>query len=493
MFRRVLLLLLAAAVGAGLAYAAAPAGIGDAGAWVFEGGTLAAAAAESLAVQLGDARALRALSLAGVGLSAALLAAALRNAAPDRPLRAAGVGLCALLAAPVITGAQSASPDSACLGAAALALLAWRDRPLLAAGITAAVGAWSAPTGAALAVAGAFQCGSLAPLLLAFLLAGLGRSGPVDVTGLDNFVWVRTPSVPATGVAVLAAALLIPAAPRLRRAALGAAVLAFGPVLSVNGAAIPLPAALLAILGASGGWSGAGVVAVAALALAAVASPAAARHPTPRVVVALTLLGLEGLALASRPLVPYPSSNPAVVRSLAERRGGVLVLPAARLGERQPRRAALWRRLAERFHRPLYRQGEPLTHADPVLGATGVVALFAATEPEQGWVLPSHDDSDVLRTLGITELVLDRRACTADDLARIDPVMARLLGAPQRDIGADVDLWRVDPHGKRSFPTPPYLRRAGDSGTFGWQTLEQFLAVPAGPASPGSNSAPSPG
>ncbi len=484
MLRPAIPLVLAAALGAGLAFAAAPFGVGDSAAWVFADRTLAAALAEVLARSVGDAAALRALAVGGAALSAAVLLATLRAVSPGQPLRTAGITLAALLSAPVLTGAQSAVPGAACLGPAALALASWSSRPALAAVLTAAVGLWSPAAGATLALGGALLTRTLPPLVLAALLAAIGGAGVEDVTAASSLAWVREPAVPTAGLALLAAAVLLPGSAAPRAVAALAAVLALGPVLSVQGRLVPLPAAALAALGTSGGWSAAGVVAAAALALVAADPPAMARGLAARQLVAAALIAGDGLALGSRPVVPFPVRVPEVVRSLAERTGGVLVLPPGRLGERPARRAALWRHLAERFHRPLYAGGETLASSDPALGATGVMALFAVLEPEQNWVLPPADDGKVLRALGVTELVLDRSACSASELASIDPVMARLFGAPQRDIEAGVDLWRIAAEGDRSFPKPPYLRREGEAGTHGWQGIEKLLAAPGASAGP---------
>lgn len=485
MLRRAPALALAAGIGAGIARLSAPEGVSDAAAWTFSSGALAATVGNGLAALVGDAPALDTLAVVGGALSAALLFATLRAQAPGQDRRAAIVALVALLSAPVLTGAQSALPGAACLGPAALALAWWRDRPVAAAVLSALVGAWSAPVGVSLALAGALLTTSLPPLVLAAGLAALGSAGAVDVTGAASLPWVREPATPVAGVALLGAALILPGDGRLRRVAGLAALLALGPVLRVQGQLVPMPAALPAALGSSGGWSAAGVVAAAALALAAMAPGLPARLALPRVGLAFALIVAEGLALGSRPVTPFPRHVPEMVRSLAEREGPVLVLPAGRLGERSARREALWRHLAARFGRPLHAEGRPLASSDPALGATGVMALFAVLEPEEGWVLPPADGGKVLRALGVTELILDRAACTTEELASIDPVMARLFGPPQRDVAAGVDLWRVSPQGERSFPTEPYLRRAGEPGTMGWQGIERLLASPSSSAGPG--------
>lgn len=483
MLRRYLPLALAAGIGAGVARLSAPQGVSDAAAWTFSSGALVARVSNGLAALVGDAPALDALAVVGGALSAAMLFEALR--APGREARAGLVTLVALLSAPVLTGAQSALPGAACLGPAALALAWWRDRPVAAAVLTALVGAWSAPVGVSLALAGALLTASLPPLVLAAGLAALGSAGAGDVTGAASFPWVREPATPVAGLALLGAALILPGDVRLRRVAGLAALLALGPVLRVQGQLLPMPAALPAALGSSGGWSAAGVVAAAALAHAAMGPAVPARLASPRAWVALALIVAEGLALGSRPVTPFPRHVPEMVRSLTEREGAVLVLPAGRLGERSARRGALWRHLAARFGRPLHAEGHPLASSDPALGATGVMALFAVLEPEEDWVLPPADEGKVLRALGVTELILDRAACTAEELASIDPVMARLFGPPQRDVAAGVDLWRVSPQGERSFPTEPYLRRAGEPGTMGWQGIERLLASPTAPSGPG--------
>jgi hypothetical protein len=471
--------LLAAAVGIAVAWAAAPRGVADSAAWTFEARVLAGPTVTRLGEAFGDATALRLDALGAAALSAGLAFVALRRAAGARVGVAAAVTLAALASTPMLTGWQAATPGSACLGLAVLALAAWRDRPAVGAALSLLVGLWSPPTGTALAVAGAIVGGRLDALLLAALVAALGRGGQVDVTGADNLVLFRVAATPAGGVAIALAAMIVPGDRRMRFAALAAALLAIGPVVVANGRPVPLPAALPAALGASGGWAGAGVVAVAALALGVATAEPPRSGARVRALAGLALVVAEGLGMATRPLTPYPSAPPEVARALAERDGTVLVLPVSRLGAREARRAPLWRHLAARFDRRVYAGGEAVASTDPVLGTPAVAAILTVLEPEESWLIPPHDEGNVLRSLGITELVLDREACSTEELARIDPVLARLFGAPQRDLRAGADLWRIDPLGQREFPVPPYLRHRGDPNTRGWQTIEQLIAAPS--------------
>ena len=438
--------------------------------------------ARSLTPTLGDAGALRAALALGSALSGASLAAAL-STGRDRSLGgvAWAVAGLAALSAPITTGVLHGIPGAVCLGPAALALVTWPAAPLRAAVITGIVGVIDPATGAALAVAGFVLSPGALPFVLAPLLASLGEPGAADTLGLPAVAAVQHEAlVPATAGALLPLGLLLSGGPwRLRLAGLAAAALAVGPVTTVilygRLLPVPLPALPLAACGAEAGWSGAGVVAAAALVLAVREAAGA------RALGVAALVAIEGMVCVARLPAAMPASAPEAVRSLAERSGTVLHLPVTRAIHGEPTRAALWRHEAILHGRPIYRDGRGVNEGDPVLGEPGVVAVLGLLEPEEGWLIPQTEPTTTLRAMGITELVLDRQALTKADLAKLDPVLARLYGVPQRDVAGRIDLWRIDPGGKARLADSPYLRKAGMPGADSWRTLEELLAAGRGP------------
>lgn len=451
--------------GAALSGAAAARGLAADAVQVLDGGSALTPAARLLAQLVGERPALLALATAGGAAAALGLAATTRL--PALPAMA-------LLAAPLcLTGAEHVRPAVWGLGLAVAALQAWRERPLVAASCTAALALLVPAAGVAAALAGLVLRPGLAPLLLAAAAAALGDPAVADVTGLAA-VRVHTEGWAAAPTAGFAAAgvLLLPGVPtRLRIAGLVSMLLTLGPVLtrdsSAGTTALPLPALPFAALGTGAGWAGAGIVALAVLALAAERSGP--------VRLGLVLLALEGVA-AVRPLPSrLPDAPPRAVASLAERGGAVLHVPVGRRVRGEPARAALWRHQARTHGRPLYGEGRALRDDDPVFAEPGVAALHAVSDPDGAWGIAPTEAGVVLRALGITELVLDRAAVDATELARLDPVLARLYGPPQRDVAGHVDLWRIDPLGEAQLPTPPYLRRADQAGSQGWLTLEALL------------------
>ncbi len=442
---------------------------------IFDGHGLVAWGARGLATRLGEPNALRVLFTLGAALSAACLRGALTS-----PYAGLAVGL----AAPVTTGLLHGDIAALCVGPAALGLLAWERSTPLGALATVGLAAVSPVAGATLAVAAFVRRPGIVPLLLAPLVATLGEQGAVDVIGLSAARSLAAGQAPgATAGLFLAVGLGALGGPtRLRLAGLAAAALALGPVIALRGAhdhliALPLPAFLLASFGTETGWSGAGVVAAAALALAAEEAPAWRRR------LLLALVVGEGVGLGCLTPTPLPSTAPEAVISLGERTGTVLHLPVARSSLGEPARAALWRHEARSHGRTLYQDARAVHDDDPVLGEPGVVAIVGLLEPDAGWLVPPTDSGMVLRALGVTELVLDRAALSPENLARLDPVLARLYGPPQRDNAAGIDLWRIAPLGTRRLSTSPHLRRRGDPGTESWRTLEELLAAGREPVS----------
>lgn len=442
---------------------------------IFDGHGLAARLASALAARFGEPTALRVLFGIGAAVSTACLA---------RALEAPSWGLAVICAAPVSTGLLHGDIAALCLGPAALGLVAWERSTALGTLTTICVAALSPVAAAALAVAAFVRRPGAAPLLLAPLVATIGEQGAVDVIGLSAARSLAAGQAPgATAGICIAVALLASGGPlRLRLAGLAAAALALGPVIALRGdpehlISLPLPAFFLASFGAETGWSGAGVVAAAALALAA------ANAPSWRTRLGLSLVLGEGIGLALLAPTPLPAAVPEAVFSLGERTGTVLHLPVARSTLGEPPRAPLWRHLARSHGRTLYADARAVNDDDPVLGEPGVVAIIGLLEPDAGWLVPATDSGMVLRALGVTELVLDRAALSAENLARLDPVLARLYGPPQRDNAAGIDLWRIAPVGARRLSTSPHLRRHGEPGTERWRTLEELLAAGREPIS----------
>ncbi|GDX80083.1 hypothetical protein LBMAG42_18940 [Deltaproteobacteria bacterium] len=436
---------------------------------IFDGHGLVAWLASTLAARLGEPTALRVLFGIGSALSTACLI---------RALKTPYLWLVAVFAAPVSTGMLHGDVASLCVGPAALGLLTWQRSTSLGSLATVCLAAVSPVAAAALAVAAFVRRPNVAALLIAPLVATLGERGAVDVIGLSAARSLMAGHAPgATAGVCLTVALVVVGGPlRLRLAGLAAAALALGPVIALRGdhdhlIALPLPAFLLASFGAETGWSGAGAVSAAALALAA------ANAPAWRARLLLALVLLEGAGLSLRTPTPLPNTPPEAVISLSERKGTVLHLPVARSSLGEPPRAALWRHQALIHRRPLYAEARAVHDDDPVLGEPGVVAIVGLLEPEAGWLVPPTDSGMVLRALGVTELVLDRAALSAENLAQLDPVLARLYGPPQRDNAAGIDLWRIPSLGARRLSTSPHLRREHEPGTERWRTLEELLAA----------------
>ncbi len=398
--------------------------------------------------------------------------------------RQRGLALATLLAPALLTGTEHGLWASWCVGLAAGTLATWPKAPLRAAGLTAVVALLSPPVAVACAIAGFVLRPSAGPLVLAVWCATLGEGGAIDVNGLAPLrVWRSDSGLGTAGLLLIPALLAIGGPWRLRIAGMVAAVLAYGPLVvppSASGHAlpIPLPALPFALLGAETGWMGAGVVAVAALALAAMAAPPR------RAAFCVALVAAEGLASVARPPSPLPLTTPVAISALAERTGVILYLPVGLVSVSAPARAPLWRHQAKTHGRLLYADARSVTDVDPILGEPGVIALSSLLNPAAGWLIPPLDGGTVLRALGVTELVLDRAALDRASLARLDPVLARLYGPPQRDVAAGIDLWRIEAVGEHTLSNPPHLRRDGDDGTTTWLTVEELLASGRQPTPP---------
>ena len=469
-----------AVVGAAVSLAVGLRGFAADAAALFDSGSPMAAVARTLAGQVGEHPAL--LILAGVG--GAVSGGGLRWSLGEVGARREWLAVAALLSPALLTGTQHGLWASWSLGLAAAALSAWPVAPVRAAVVTGAIALFSPPAAVACALAGFVLRPGAGPVVLAGLAATLGERGAIDVTGLAAVsVWRGASGLGTAGVLVIPALVALGGPWRLRIAGILAAVLAFGPLVvppSASGSTlpIPLPALPFALLGAETGWMGAGVVAVAALTIGAMAS-----SPR-RAALCLALLAAEGLASVARAPSPLPVATPCAVDALGERSGVILYLPVGLVSVSEPVRAPLWRHQAKLHGRAIYADARSVTDVDPILGEPGVIALSSLLHPEAGWLIPPLDGGTVLRALGVTELVLDRAALDRAALAKLDPVLARLYGPPQRDVAAGIDLWRIEAVGERNLPNPPHLRQEGDDGTTTWLTVEELLASGRQPTPP---------
>ena len=435
---------------------------------LFDAHSLAAHFAGSVAACLGEPNALRLIFSVGSALSTLCLLLACGS------LRVAPL---ALLAAPVTTGFLHGDLAALAVGPAALGFRAWQASTIRGIGATLLLAALSPVAAVALAVAGFVVRPGPAPLLMAPLLATFGEGGTINAIGLANFRAVTAGNAGGftAGIGIAVGLVLVGGPLRLRLAGLAAALLAVGPVWAFTDAqghmrAFALPSYVFAAFGAAGGWSGAGAVAAAALALTLGEVRPARALPLAALIV------LEGAALATPAPTPYPQRPREAVASLAERSGTILHLPVGLASHGEPTRAALWRHESRAHGRRLYADARAVQDDDPVLGEPGVVAVLGLLQPTAGWLIPRTEAGNVLRSLGITELVLDRAALSPADLARLDPVLAHLYGPPQRDNAGGIDLGRTATTGARRLSSPPHLRRRGEPGSQGWRTLEEALS-----------------
>jgi hypothetical protein len=447
-----------------------------------------------------------AFGLGGAWLSGMMLAVAggaaalwgLSRAAGGSPL-AAGLAVAVGAAPPALAAALGeGGVDLAVVpfAALALALLPKKGRGARALGFAAVVacGLCDARTGAIVGLAAAAAGGGGWALFAALLATGTGAAAPgagtLDVVDLPApFVLLR-PDALAPGLAVVAGALWGLGESRLRWGALvafvcalGPVLAAFGDVLTVSGAAVPLPAVLVAAFTPDGvGWSGALVVAAVATALGL------GRASAPRLSLLLAPLALLEAGRAAGPAPAcVPLDAPVAIRALAERDGGVLNLPVRVVVDGVARGAPAPAHglylVQRRLHgRPLATGAAPLGASDPLYGEPAVVLALGADT----LLLPPTRPGEVLRGLGITEIVVHRRLFAPGALGLVDPVLAKLYGAPQRDHAADIDLYRVAATGSMRTPTAESLRTIDDAPPPGWLDLGAYLAglAPVGGSPP---------
>ena len=144
-----------------------------------------------------------------------------------------------------------------------------------------------------------------------------------------------------------------------------------------------------------------------------------------------------------------------------------------------------WYRFAHR--RPLAVGRDPVAKADPLLGEPAVVLALDVAAGGQRYLLPPTRPGEVLRGLGVTEIVVHRDLFSAEALALFDPVMVKLNGPPQRDHAGNVDSYRVASEGSARPATAETLHPADSPAPRGWLELGPYVAglTPVGgPATP---------
>jgi len=330
----------------------------------------------------------------------------------------------------------------------------------MGAAATLALSSFSASLGVALALAGAWLRRSPRWCLVALAIALA-----VPPSGADAALLPGVVSRPVLGVALPAAGLLLVSRDRPLVALL--ALLALGPWL---GGKVAGPALPFGWLGLDHGWSGAAAV------LAGLVGLAVTRLSPGRAALVVAVLGAEGL-WSALPASSHGGSAaaPPLVRHLGERDGAVLVLPyhSCAEGDPDPARSDTWSRWLAAAGRAAY--ADCLAPDDPVLGEPAIAAIESVLHPDDPVFVPGGLPGRVFRSVGVTEILVDRRALGSTRLAALDPVLARLLGPPQRDIAGHIDAYRVDPDGPRGRSDAPYLRPATGSPPAGWRTLDDLL------------------
>ncbi|MDP2309493.1 MAG: hypothetical protein Q8P18_25955 [Pseudomonadota bacterium] len=478
---------------------------------------------------------------AGVGVAAAsqaLLVLALGSGAAALwgLSRAAGGGLVAAGLAtlvgtlPVVAAHElgHGGVDLAVVPFAALAL-AWLPRPeawARVAGIVAvaACAACDARTGAILGIAAAAAGGGGWGLLAALASTASGVAAGAAIGALDPadiaapFVTLRAAAL-APGLAALAGALWVVGDRGLRRAAAVGFVCALGPMLSVFGvpltvgdAAIPLPGVVLAAFAPAGeGWAGGLVVAAVAVALGLgrLAQPRLALILAPVALLEAHVAAVGGVTGAPECL---SLEVPVAVRALGEREGVVLNLPVEAISSGRSVGGsagvhALYL-LQRRLHgRPLATGLAPLGDDDPLYGEAGVVLSLDAKSGASRWLMPPARPGDVLRGLGVTEIVVHRSLFPPRALALLDPLLFKFYGAPQRDHAGNVDLYRIRAAGPARPPPAEKLHPLDGPPADGWLSVSEYVAGlepvagpadgaaidPALAAAPGPAPQPSPG
>ncbi len=269
----------------------------------------------------------------------------------------------------------------------------------------------------------------------------------------------------------------------LRDAAVLAWALSFGPILRVLsepvtmlGGAVPLPGIVLGLFD-PGGVDTAQLVLVAhvAVALALAEAPRTSRW---LVAALLVVAALEGSSALDGP-VPRRGLAPSLAeQGLRGGTGAVLSLPLEVEGDATARGVhALYLLRASAHGRAVAVGALPLASAHPLFADPGVAASVALARGDERAMLPPTPPGAALAGLGVTRVLVHRALYDASALARLDPLLTRLWGPPQRDLVGAVDVYAVpDVAPVRAVPVP--LRRAGDPDAAGWRTLAESLGRP---------------
>jgi hypothetical protein len=425
---------------------------------------------------------------AGADTLGAALAVVIASSAPVF-VREVAAGAIELALVPFIALALGLLPSGA-IGARLVGLAA-----------VIAVGAADARTGVVLGLAAAVGGGGPLALLGAFVAAGSGVAvaathGAVDPVDIGAPLLTLRPEAVPPGLAALAAALWFAGGQGYRRAAIVAFVCALGPILSafgdpltIGGYAVPLPAVAVAILTPGGaGWAG-------ALVIAAVASGLGLAKATRAAWILVPVALLEMRAVVSRPEC-LTLDVPIGVAGLAERTGGVLDLPVRVRFDGQelgaPSTAHALYKWQGTFHGRRVATGlEPLGASDPLLGEPAVVLALNAVAGAGRFLMPPTRPGEVLRGLGVTEVVVHRTLLDAGALAVLDPILLKLYGAPQRDHAGGIDLYRIATTGSARPPAAESLHPSDRPGPKGWLEVSAWLAgfEPPGAAPAGAGEA----
>lgn len=254
-------------------------------------------------------------------------------------------------------------------------------------------------------------------------------------------------------------------------------VLALGGELQWGGARIgqsglPLPGRLVELLigpDAVFNWKIAVIPAMIAGALAL------ARLRDPRLLGAALALGLAELAWRG-PVDTVDGEVPIGVAQLAEGEGAVLHLPLE-VGFPAPEGTNLRALYFQAIHRRPLVTGMAPTWVSPLYGDP-LVILAANAEIEQDlWAIPPAGPVMVLKSVGVRQIVLDRRMVSVGSLALLDRLLARACESPQRDLVGRVDIFTI-PAQAAGSPLVPEAMRLTELRYLpeGWYTPEEYLS-----------------
>lgn len=353
-------------------------------------------------------------------------------------------------------------------GLAALGRSPRRALTLVAAGaLMAAPGLWPWRHGGALPRPNVQRL--LASLDLADLLAPLWtwrewgvHPGLALWLGLGVALWMARGDRPAR--ALLAALFL-------------AVVLALGGELQWGGArlgasGVPLPGRLIERLigpDAVFNWK------IAILPGLVAAALAVSRLGQPRL---LALFAAAALAEAAYngPVDTVDGEVPIGVRQLAEEEGTVLQLPLE-VGFPAPEGTNMRALYFQAFHKRPLVTGMAPTWVSPLYGDP-LVVLAANAEIEQDlWAIPPAGPVMTLKSLGVRQILLDRREVSVGSLALLDRLLARACESPQRDLVGRLDIFTI-PTTTDSSPLVPEAMRLTELRYLpaGWYSPQEYLS-----------------